>query len=130
MPCFSVAVVSAKLNAKFSVELLTQESARAALGAFIKGLLGAEVTIKVNEKSVVYQLNQIDTTVTLNESGISMRSYNRQYSSQKNIDEITKMAEALALASVKERMISRIKSKYLVKSDVQVDGARMLQISI
>lgn len=129
MPCDSVAVVSAKLNAKTHEELRLSEQAREALRLYIESLTKQAVTVQVYDQAIVYTSGS--TTISLGTNGVQIRSYSLgRYETTQMSEKISTMADQLALASTKQRLVQTLKSKYLVSGDVSVGSARILTITL
>lgn len=136
MVCNMVAVVSARLETRFGVELLASEPGLRALAEQLAPLLGGvpEVILQTLNGVPTALLRSPQLTVILTQDGVSAQSYRL---SRPQIEAVLaktrEVGELLAVPLAQERLVNAVKATYgqlSVLSDTRQGAARVTRIRL
>lgn len=126
--------MSATISPETFAQLKTDSEALATLKAYIEALTSTSVTMNVGSSSISFSAGTYGNTlsVAISSGGINVQS---QYYGRGDLagirDKIKAAAEQLALVSASNQIAALLYQKYLVESDIKVEGgARLITLTI
>lgn len=134
MPCDSIAVVTAKIEAKYVEELLASEPGlRALVKALVPAVLSVEPGLNLSRGQAVLRC-QDGVDIILDKSGLRVSARYMGYARQQELTEkVARIAEKLAIPLAQQRLVQGLKTRYgqfAVTSDQQVGVARVVKLRI
>lgn len=133
MPCNSIAVITARIEAKHVEELLQSEPGLKALAKALVPVLGAEPTLTNYGDQAILSV-PAGPQVILDKNGLRVTARYMAYAKQQEITRaVAEIAQKLAIPLAQQRIVQGVKDRYgqfAVTSDQQVGAARVVKLRI
>jgi hypothetical protein len=135
LPCNTVALVRAQIEAVHTVELLASAEALKALSLSLVTLLGREPTVVQHRVGEYAALQLGDLTINISRFDITATSPRMsRYDLQPLLEKIVKVATDLAIPLAIQRTVKAVESRYgklAIQSDTrQANGSRVVKLKI
>lgn len=138
MPCNSVAVASARLEAKIGEEIVGKAPIIEALRKWLASQYGSAELIYNTPQWVVFTcgVGKASLTVQLSNLGqLNLKGTSRLAEEQQRVNseqaKVQDFLKSLANAAARERLVATLKRKYTVTADERApQGARVITLSI
>jgi hypothetical protein len=135
VPCNTIAIVRAQIEAQHTTELLASPEALKALSLSLVTLLGSEPVVIRFRAGVDASLRLGDLTIDITRDGITATSPRlTRYDLQPLLEKVVKVAMDLAIPLAIQRTVKAVESRYgklAIQSDTrQPNGSRVVKLKI